>query len=266
MASKLKLADLQRRIDWALRQANCGDDAVPVDLESLCKTLGIEVEWRWMIPEGVMVHSADKLRICLQSNFRNRQRISRRQRFTWAHEICHGLFYDPIVGAPCLIPGAPKGPALEKMCQRGAAYLLVPSNKLAADCTPQRPVSSMADLENLSNRYDVSLDVLLRRLHEVDRTLQNDYALLLVRSNDGNSRIDAAAYGPWLRAYLDVPVIGESFEKWAGPILHSALQISDDAWKSVIGDQELTVVRKTIASGEIVELRLGLESHRASSR
>ncbi len=218
-----------------------------------------------MIPEGVMVENAGKLRICLQSNFRDGQRITRRQRFTWAHEICHALFYDQTEGLARLMPGAPSGAALERMCQQGAGYLLIPSSDFAGACSREKPVSSTTDLDVLSERYQVSTDVMLRRLHESGGSLLNDYAILLLRTREGHSRIDAAAFGPWLRAHIDAPEIGQAFDQWADPILRTATQVSNDAWKRGIGDRELTLTRKPFPKGEFVELRLDAKSFQAST-
>ena len=215
MASRWQVSDLRSRIEWALSQLNCRDSppAVPVDLAALCATLGIEVEWRWMIPEGVMVENAGKLRICLQSNFRDGQRITRRQRFTWAHEICHALFYDQTEGLARLMPGAPSRAALERMCQQGAGYLLIPSSDFAGACSREKPVPRPPTWMSCRSAIKSLPDVMLRRLHESGGSLLNDYAILLLRTREGHSRIDAAAFGPWLRAHIDAPEIGQAFDQ-----------------------------------------------------
>lgn len=90
MSRKVALSDLHGQIDWASNKA-CAeqrDFAGPVDLSA---ALGIEVESHQMIPEGVPGMSDGKIRFYLGNNFVTGISDSGRQRFTWAHEICHPL-------------------------------------------------------------------------------------------------------------------------------------------------------------------------------
>ncbi len=149
MPSRLSITDLRTRIDWILRKYTTvtGALTVPVDLASVCEQLGVVVEWRSMIPEGVTAIASGELRIFLQSNFRGDPRLRRRQRFTWAHEVCHALFYEGLPGNPRLMAGTPGGSVLEKACQQGAGYLLVPTVSLLKRTGRERPTSPSGRLK-----------------------------------------------------------------------------------------------------------------------
>jgi hypothetical protein len=83
-----------------------------------------------------------------------------RLRFTLAHEICHTFFYE-------LVPEVKYSPQLphrdeERLCNLGAGELLVPSDVLAHDQGTRYP--SLSSLEDLAERYRVSLESMLLRL------------------------------------------------------------------------------------------------------
>jgi IrrE N-terminal-like domain len=162
MPSLLKFDDIKNRIDWAARKARtaCAIGRTPVDLEALCDQVGIHVEWRKMVPEGVTSVSPNRVSIYLQSNFRDDPRFRRRLRFTFAHEICHALFHEGFPDNPRPLASIPKGAALEKLCQQGAGYLLCPTELLPITVT----LSSAKDFGQLANDFDVSMDVLVRRV------------------------------------------------------------------------------------------------------
>lgn len=259
MPTRLSITDLRKRIDWILGKnaAATGALGAPVDLASVCQQLGVGVEWRCMIPEGVTAIASGQLQIFLQSNFRGDTRLRRRQRFTWAHEICHALFYEGLPGNPHLLKGTPSGAALEKACQQGAGYLLVPTTPLLKRTGQEKPISSAAEITALCDVFDVSADVLIRRVHETPGALRDDRAILLLRDRKGELRIEAAAYGALLRGHFESFHPGDGFERWARPILREAVQTEEGAWSKVIEDQELNIRRsKRSSKSEFVELCL----------
>jgi hypothetical protein len=260
MHSRLGIRDLRNRVDWALRQLEeSSRHKVPIDLDRLSSALGISVEWRWMVPEGVMVPRPDGIHIYLQSNFNPDGTVKRRQRFTFAHEICHALFYDSIRDRPRPLPGTPSGAALEKLCQQGAGYLLVPSAALSLYRKRQGAICSVADIRTLGETFDVSTDVLLKRVHEEDAALENEYGLFLLRSRAGDVCFDSAACGLSLRALNLMPDAGEPFERWLVAKLGKVHQTSATSWSKDIGDRRLIVRRiRRSASSEFVELKIEL--------
>jgi hypothetical protein len=257
MSRRLKFSDMKSRIDWALRQfsENSGTKVgVPIDLARLCECVGISVQWRLMIPEGVMAVESGRLTVYLQENFIDDSRMRTRQRFTWAHEICHALLYDDTGSGPKPMDGMPGGAALEQLCQQGAAHLLMPSESL--ESCRKDPIASITAFDALAARFDVSAEAMLRRLHEADGTVAADYGIFLLRRVEDEYQVRASAYGSWLTPYLVRPALGERFEKWSGPLLNNSVQISPDSWERVIDDSVLTIKRQSRAAITFVEFRI----------
>jgi hypothetical protein len=204
--------------------------SVPVDLEAVCRVIGVSVERRPMVPEGVLCVAPTGLSICLQNNFDADTTQRRRQRFTWAHEICHALLFDDRELPPKPLEGAPSGEKLENLCHIGARALLMPPALLQRHHTRLNPVSSLEDVDKLAVSYDVSLDVVLRRLHETDSLVSDGYALALIRLHNGLERVEAACFGAWLLQYLSPPAWGDQFGQWASPVLSGASQVAAGEW------------------------------------
>lgn len=255
MPKQLKINDLRNRVEWALGQIGSNDRvAGPVDLDALAERLGIKVEWRHMIPEGVTVADAERVTIYLQSNFRNGV-SSRRERFTFAHELCHALFYENISRSPKALPGTPCGAALEKLCQRGAGYLLVPGTVLSTVTKRNGRVCAVKDVEALSKLFEVSIDVIVRRLHEEDTAIDNEYGIFVLRKR-GETYIDAGAFGIALRALRLMPTAGQLFTDWLHENARDPGQVGPGSWTKRLGDRELAITRlRRSASTELLELK-----------
>ncbi len=189
---------------------------LPVDLHTVASECGVvTVERREMIPEAVMAPEGDGFRIYLRSNFVNRPGANVRERFSLAHEIAHTLFYELRDGVMKSIRGAPTGERLEAACHRGAGLVLVPDELLQLELgsSPR----DAAALIKLARTFEVSLEVIMRRLDEASE-YETDYApALAIRNSDGELVLEYAVYPPWLRAILSRPTRGMSFAKWFGP-------------------------------------------------
>jgi hypothetical protein len=247
------LADLRNDIDAALERlskAN-GDLPLPIDLAELCRIIGVEWEFRWMIPEGVTGVVEERLKIFLRSNFSEEGRSDVRQRFTWAHEICHALLYNIDSRPPKPRPDAPNGAALEGLCQRGAGYLLMPTSAVEKYFNFKNPLSTMADVTMLAETFGVSYEVVVRRLKEITRCLQASYALVLLRNEDGTDYIQAAAHDIWLETVVSAPVSGQAFAGWAKLLTDRCTQIGPDEWE---GDDLSLKVRRVTRSLSIAEI------------
>lgn len=232
---RLGLPDIKKRVDWALDRLKetQGQLTPPIDLQVLCRTLGISVESRMMVPEGVFCVEGDGLKIYLQDNFANDVALRKRRRFTFAHEVCHALFYENSGAGPQLLPGSPKGGQLERLCQQGAGYLLMPSGLLERYHSRLQPIANYTDVLSLSRQFDVSPDVVLQRLHD-GNLMEDDYAVLLVRDPAGSSRIAASAYGVWFERHFVVPKLGQNFAEWAEPFVSTAQQIGPECWEKSV--------------------------------
>src|ERR1700674_1665274 len=97
----------------------------------------------------------DGFRIRLKRNV-----SSARTRFTVAHEACHTFFYEQV-------PELKFGPHTtddeeERLCNLGAAILLIPARSLRADA--RKMPTCLESLGQLARRYDVSSATMLLRL------------------------------------------------------------------------------------------------------
>jgi hypothetical protein len=210
---------LERRIDGIFKElrARDGELCPPLDLNDLKASFRIvAVEERPMIPEAATEPTSGGFKVYLQDNFSNLPGISARRRFTLAHEFCHTLFYDVSKDAPMRIRGAPSGDAVEKLCHRGAGLLLVPTQLLELELRSLAGRVSAKDVPVLARRFDVSVEVMLRRLQDVAGSSAIDHAIILVGPPAGVTHLHilAALYSPWLFSHFDVPTYGFQFDKW----------------------------------------------------
>lgn len=86
-----------------------------------------------------------------------------RQRFTLAHEACHSLFYE-LVPELKFVPHAPDEEE-ERLCNFGAAVLLIPGNALRKKVKRVQPC--LDSLYELASEYTVSVQTILLRLRSL---------------------------------------------------------------------------------------------------
>ena len=132
-----------------------------------------------------------------------------RQRFTIAHEICHTFFYE-FVPELKYRPMAPDS-GEERLCNLGAAELLVPEDLLATEVDVKYP--SLSSLERLATRYRVSLEVMLVRLSSL--RLWSCSVLHWYRLSNGDFTLDKT-YGTSFREWK-IWIIDEMRLAWEKP-------------------------------------------------
>ena len=201
---------------------------LPVSLDVLAAEAGVvSIEARPMIPEAVLSTGRTSFKIHLQSNFLGAPGVHTRQRFSLAHEIAHTFFYEVRNGRLRPLPYAPKGDELEFACNHGAGLLLVPQQLLVLEVGRlERPIGAACAIE-LSRKFDVSIEVMLRRMKDACASQLNDVALVLVRRNQQfEAVIDFAFYPPWLKALVPQPERGRSFIPW---LRHAVPEWKSDA-------------------------------------
>lgn len=69
---------------------------------------------------------------------------------------------------------------------------------------------------DLAARFQVSVEVMLRRLAEVGE-FKLDWAPVLVRRQAHGFEIEHAVYPPWLKVHLPPPKRGTNFSEWFRP-------------------------------------------------
>ena len=188
---------------------------IPVDILKVAAQIDASVEERLMMPEAAVDIKNGHFHIYLQSNFRDLPGAALRRRFSLAHEIAHTLFYERQEGELKSRKDSPKGDRLEAACHKAAALILVPSQALRSEVGRQE-VSNSAVLVGLANRFEVSTEVMLRRLNEFGG-FEDNWAPVLTRRNGEAFEIEYAAYPPWLKSHLGKPHIGMDLSTWFRP-------------------------------------------------
>lgn len=188
------------------------DRRIPIDLDAVSAAIGAVVEEREMIPEAAM-HVRDGIfHIYVQSNFKDLPGNALRRRFSWAHEIGHTLFFEQRDGELKARADAPCGDALELACHRAASMILIPAKAMRAALQNQR-LDGAIRIRELADRFEVSIEVMLRRLNEFSQ-FESGWAPVLTRRIGPNLAIEFAVYPPWLKPYLVIPKRGVEFSSW----------------------------------------------------
>ncbi len=166
--------------DLLLLAKNRGSFRLPVEpseIANLCSV--VSVEDRPMIPEGVLAPVPGGFKVFLQDNFASDPGSRIRRRFTFAHELVHTFFYSVEGNSPRAMKGAPRGPKLERLCQFGAGEILVPEFLLKQNL-PSGKAASAEDLLQLAATFDVSLEVIFRRIQKLGLVAEDEFAAALV--------------------------------------------------------------------------------------
>jgi IrrE N-terminal-like domain len=226
----------------------------PAQFTDLCSVLS--VEYRRMIPEGVLSPVEGGFRIFLQNNFIDHPGMKVRQRFTLAHELAHTFFYDLSASVPKPMKGLPRRGRLEHLCHVAANQLLLPEFLLKKELTKTGEVSSAQSILNLAERFGVSVEVLMRRLHKLGFIADDKFAAVLVDTNEGRRLIQAACYGSLLRCSAVRPTRGMDFDAWVRPLLSPSGSPLDSAWAHTTSTATITA-RKVYRSNRsfILDLR-----------
>ena len=238
--------------------------SAPIDLEAIAPKCGVlSVEEREMIPEAVMTPEGSGFRIYVQNNFRELPGAGLRRRFSLAHEIAHTFFFEERDGTRKPLRDAPRGDRLEAACHQGAGLLLVPNGLLRRELqTAPRPLGATC-LLGLAQHFDVSVEVIMRRVNSVG-AFEGQFAPVLLRqAPNAVFAIEYAVYPAWLKALLPSPRRGLDFMKWFGVRngRHGDRDVApgiEDCWTKET-PQGLLVARAIdiTASLRIAELQIG---------
>jgi len=184
-----------------------------------------------MIPEGVLAPVHGGFRIYLQNNFIRSSVLSSRQRFTIAHELTHTFYYDKNAGIPQRAKGSPKGSALERLCHIGAGQILVPDTLLKRETATRGEIGSAEAILDLAGVFEVSPDVIIRRVHAAQGAASYDFAAIFVDvSNEGKRLIRAACYSPLLLCNAGHPRVGLDFDSWVARLRPSSTDGKAREW------------------------------------
>jgi hypothetical protein len=211
----LSVRALDSFLEHHVEKLVAGQEA-PIDLLKVAEISGAIVEEREMIPEAAVAWENGGLRIYLQSNFIEVPGLRTRRRFSLAHEIAHTLFFEQRDGGLKPRRDAPIGDRLEAACHRGAGLLMVPTALLRKELRRFPDAKDAACIRELALRFDVSAEVILRRLDDLNAFGDGFAPILTRRADGGRFTIEFAVYRPWLKALLIAPRRGGDFEAWFG--------------------------------------------------
>ena len=216
----------------------------------LSADLGLIIEEREMIPEAAMQALDGRFRIYLQSNFKDFPGTETRRRFSLAHEIGHTLFFEQRDAELKARKDAPRGEALEAACHKAASMILVPNKALHAQLR-DKEIGGTEDLVMLARSFDVSVEVIARRLQDL-RAFENKWAPILTRLNEGVPLTEYAAYPHWLKPHIVAPERGMAFSEW-----FRGAEQPDGVLKKRVNGGSLDAIRKDVTNSlAVFELHL----------
>jgi uncharacterized protein DUF955 len=218
----------------------------PVELRDLARFCSVlSIEHRPMVPEGVLSTVPGGFKVYLQSNFTHKAGMERRTRFTLAHELAHTFFYNTAGQIPQIIKGSPKGRKLEYLCHVAANEMLVPSSLLKREVEARGEVASADSIIDLATLFEVSTEVMMRKLQKLGLFADDRFAAILVHVENGSkSLIKAACYGSLLLCNAPRPERGMDFDLWVRPIRPPDGEDGKSEW--VCTTQTSTVIAKKI--------------------
>jgi hypothetical protein len=246
---------VNRALDAYIKSRKEQDQPIlPVDIAALAREISaIDVEFREMISEAAVQVEGERFRIFLQKNFLDRPGAMRRQRFSLAHEIAHTFFFERQAGSLKPIKGGPRGLQLEKACHRGAGMLLLPDRFLERELKKVDKRVHTAQILEWSKSFDVSVEVLLRRLESTGALESDDVSFALVNDR----RIKFVSYPPWLKPVLPLPVRDIKFEQWLSASGGTPRLLEDGGYQVAVGDMVLSANAARLSSTHLLfELRI----------
>lgn len=197
----------------------------PTDLFRL--SLGVRIHTVRLMPmlsDGLIRPDADGFTVFLNSDASHdvdvrrglRPTLTVRQRFTLAHEIAHTLFFDLGASPPLERAPAEIETIIEPLCQLMAAMLLIPEHVLRKEIRPYRVVDSLELVCDLADRFQTSVEVLLRRLDSLEGFKATDYMLMFCERDAAasDSLIKACTYSHSLINIVCKPELFSSFRRW----------------------------------------------------
>jgi hypothetical protein len=141
-------------------------EGLPVDPEQIAHRLGIRIEYREIEAEAQYSGGPDQpLIVVRRPSSVPPSSLRVRQRFVLAHEIGHHLVREELRSIWPTAEFIHDDPEEERLCDRFAAELLMPSTLIAAEIRACQLLPHL--LIDVASRYAVSLEALLLRAVEV---------------------------------------------------------------------------------------------------
>jgi hypothetical protein len=222
MNQSVLTADLDSRVLGLLERL--GASGPPTDLCKLAHARQVRrVVLRNMIPRGGLATVRDGFAVFIRDEESRELSIddadgiaalSKRQRFTFAHELAHTFFFRLDSQPPVAISSVPNYLELEEACDRAAGQILVPASSLRRFTRGRDAMSAELAVE-VSDRFSVSIAVALRRLCALtDFDSEPIGVLLAERQGSPEHRINAMFFKTGLLPFLPKPKAHQVLSDW----------------------------------------------------
>jgi hypothetical protein len=132
--------------------------------------------------------------------------------------------------------------------------LLIPQGTLEKLHGLGNRLTNLENVQALAAKFDVSLDVVINRLHN-NPVLGDDFAIVVARRTGNTEWVSAVAHGAWLPKSVCIAVGGD-YAQWSARIMKSARQVAEDRWQlgTPSGDLHFSLVEQG-KYRTVVELR-----------
>ena len=205
-------ADSWRRLKSALlAAANCvrqeaGENSAPIGLTRIKELRQIRRELLFRgddAPDAILIPVAGGFTLNLRAD-----QPKVRRRFSTAHEIAHTFFYDTDKSPPARIisqdASTSLSPKEEDVCSAFARELLLPAELVRPETLALTPSNALEAVSRLAKQYEVSTEVVTRRLMSDWARLEASIAVFweVVGEEDGRAVRSRWYKGRAVRRYL----------------------------------------------------------------
>jgi hypothetical protein len=175
--------------------------------------------------------------------------LTRRQRFTVAHEIAHTFFYDLTQEHPAPHSAVPRPTTLEAICDQGALFLLMPTQLLRRNLPDPQEID-IAFVRELARAFNVSLTVTLSNLGRISAASPAARCILLVRRVSDNAEISAVCFGTGLLRTLPRPARFTSLRQWLPGLPAEVInRRRDQQWEATSAGRAVLFRKVELGSG-----------------
>jgi hypothetical protein len=167
------------------------------------------------------------------------QLLSARQRFTFAHEVAHTLFFDLSKRIPSPRAGSPDDLELENLCDDAAGHMLVPAELLKTFVPDDRELA-IELVQQVATIFRVSLSVALNRVAHVTSLRSAPRCVLLARRQAGDAQIREFCFSAGMLEVLPRPMRFSKLGEWVPDVARNASIHRQDHWETVNGGRTVT--------------------------
>jgi hypothetical protein len=192
---------------------------------------------RFIIPRGVLLPIKGGFEVYLRDQDRRDINIgeaepgnllSPRQRFSLAHEIAHTFFYKFSDSLPAPDGTVSNGYELEKICDRMASHILVPTDLLKREIGSSEKID-VDFVRSVATKFRTSLEVMIERISMVESSNSFERCVLLARRVQGDAEIRASYFGVGLLPLLLRPEKYTKVTQWLTDFPRHAIDRREDS-------------------------------------